>query len=112
MGQLMLKKLGYQVLAAASPEAALRLAEERAGHIDLLVTDVVMPDMNGRDLADRLHTLYPNIKILFMSGYTNNVIVHRGVLDDGGEFHPETFFPKRSGHQGPYGIGPGCGGTG
>lgn len=79
---------------AALQMAALRLAEERAGCIDLLVTDVVMPDMNGRDLADRLHTLYPNIKILFMSGCTNNVIVHRGGLDDGVNFTPKPFSQK------------------
>lgn len=70
------------------------MAKESAESIDLLVTDVVMPEMNGRELADHLHTLYPNLQILFMSGYTSNVIVHRGVLDDGVNFVPKPFSQK------------------
>jgi CheY-like chemotaxis protein len=91
LGSTMLRQLGYQVLPANTPSEALRLAEERAGEIALLLTDVVMPEMNGRDLADHLRSLYPAIKILFMSGYTSNVIVHRGVLDDGVNFLAKPF---------------------
>jgi FixJ family two-component response regulator len=69
----------------------LRLAQEHAGRIHLLVTDVVMPEMNGRELAGRLHGLYPDIKTLFMSGYTANVIAHRGVLDEGLNFIQKPF---------------------
>lgn len=94
MGKSMLKNLGYQVLEASTPSEAIHLAEEHAGDIHLLLTDVVMPEMNGRDLANKLHALYPNIKILFMSGYTSNVIAHRGVLDDGVNFIPKPFSQK------------------
>jgi signal transduction histidine kinase/CheY-like chemotaxis protein len=79
--EVMLKQLGYRVLAAKSPMEAIALAEQHPGGIDLLFTDVIMPELNGRDLAKRLQILYPGIKVLFMSGYTANVIVHRGVLD-------------------------------
>jgi CheY-like chemotaxis protein len=91
MGKAMLEKLGYKVLSAGSPGEALRLAQEHAGRIHLLVTDVVMPEMNGRELAGRLHGLYPDIKTLFMSGYTANVIAHRGVLDEGLNFIQKPF---------------------
>ena len=94
LGQQMLEKLGYRVVAASSPKEAIRLAEEHTAHFDLLITDVVMPEMNGRDLANRLHALYPEIIILFMSGYTSNVIVHRGVLDDGVNFIAKPFSQK------------------
>lgn len=94
MGQQMLGKLGYRVLAAGSPGAALTLAEAHAGTIDLLLTDVVMPEINGRELADRLHGLYPEMAILFMSGYTANVIAHRGVLDEGVVFMQKPFTKK------------------
>ena len=77
-----LEKLGYRVLAAGTPGEAIALAEEYAGEIDLLMTDVVMPEMNGRDLCKRLQSLYPNLKRLFMSGYTANVIVHHGILEE------------------------------
>jgi len=86
MAKQQLERLGYQVLAANSPKEAMRLAREYAGVIHLLVTDVVMPEMNGRELAHRLHELYPDIKIIFMSGYTANVIAHRGVLEEGVNF--------------------------
>ena len=83
LSKTMLTKLGYSVLTANSPEDAIQLAETHAGNIDMLLTDVVMPEMNGRELAGKLHDLYPNMKILFMSGYTANVIAHRGTLDEG-----------------------------
>ncbi|MEW6426518.1 MAG: PAS domain S-box protein [Thermodesulfobacteriota bacterium] len=86
MGRNMLEKLGYRVLAASAPAEALRLAIEHPGGIDLLVTDVIMPEMNGRELADRLRALQPGLKCLFMSGYTANVIAHHGVLDPGVNF--------------------------
>ncbi|MFH0783283.1 MAG: PAS domain S-box protein [Pseudomonadota bacterium] len=94
MGQRMLERLGYQVMAAATPGDALRLAGEHQDGIALLITDVVMPKMNGRDLANQLHNLYPNIKILFMSGYTANVIAHHGVLDEGVQFIQKPFSMK------------------
>ncbi|MGV8059698.1 MAG: PAS domain S-box protein [Smithellaceae bacterium] len=94
MSRLMLEKLGYQVLAASTPGEAIRLAEDHAGEIHLLLTDVVMPEMNGRDLAKKLLSLYPNIKRLFMSGYTANVIAHHGVLDEGVFFIQKPFSIK------------------
>ena len=91
MSQIMLGRLGYTVLAAHTPTEAIRLAEEHAGEIHLLMTDVVMPGMNGRDLAASLLSLYPNLKRLFMSGYTANVIAHQGVLDEGVNFIQKPF---------------------
>ena len=86
MAKHLLESLGYTVLSAPGPGEALRLAEEHAGEIHLLLTDVIMPEMNGRDLAHRLTALYPRMKHLFMSGYTADVIVHQGVLDEGVHF--------------------------
>ncbi|MDZ4163498.1 MAG: PAS domain S-box protein [Smithellaceae bacterium] len=91
IGQIMLTHLGYQVLAAGSPLQALRLAEESQGEIHLLLTDVVMPEMSGRDLWRRLVTLRPGLKCLYMSGYTANVIAHRGVLNEGVHFLQKPF---------------------
>ena len=91
MTTIMLKGLGYTVLAASSPDEALRLARVRTGDIHLLLTDVVMPGMNGLDLAKQLAPLLPDLKRLFMSGYTANVIAHDGVLDDGIHFIPKPF---------------------
>jgi len=86
-----LERQGYVVIAAATPGEAIRLAEEYDGSIDLLMTDVVMPEMNGRVLAKNLLALYPHLKRLFMSGYTANVIFHRGVLDEGVHFIQKPF---------------------
>jgi PAS domain S-box-containing protein len=94
MAKRMLEKLGYQVLAASMPSEAIGLAEEHASEIHLIITDVVMPEMNGRDLADHLQLLYPGMKMLFMSGYTANVIAHRGVLDEGVNFIQKPFSIK------------------
>ena len=91
MATTMLEGQGYTVRAAATPGEAMRLAREHKGQIDLLVTDVVMPGMNGRDLAKTLLSLYPRLKRLFMSGYTANVIAHRGVLDEGVYFIQKPF---------------------
>ena len=88
---LFLEALGYTVLAADCPEEALRLAAEHPGRIHLLITDVVMPGMSGRDLATQLATDRPQMKRLFMSGYTADVIAHRGVLDEGVEFLGKPF---------------------
>ena len=74
------------MLPASVPSEAIRLAEEHREKIRLLITDVVMPEMNGRELSNRLTTLLPDLKSLFMSGYTANVIAHRGVLKDGVHF--------------------------
>jgi PAS domain S-box-containing protein len=87
----MLGRLGYTVLAAGTPGEAVRLAQERSGRIDLLMTDVVMPEMNGRDLAKKLLSIYPDIRRLFMSGYTANVIADHGVLDEGVHFIQKPF---------------------
>jgi two-component system, cell cycle sensor histidine kinase and response regulator CckA len=91
MATLMLQRLGYKVLPAASPGEAIRLAEDHAGTIHLLMTDVIMPEMNGRDLAGKLLSLCPGMKRLFMSGYTANVIAHHGVLDEGVHFIQKPF---------------------
>ncbi len=94
MTTTMLKRLGYTVLKADRPGKAVALAREHAGEIHLLMTDVVMPEMNGRDLAQSLLSLYPNMKRLFMSGYTANVIAHHGVLDEGVHFIQKPFSKK------------------
>ncbi len=87
----MLEQLGYTALAAASPEEALHLAKTHTGQIHLLITDVVMPGMNGRDLAAQMTKLCPDLKVVFMSGYTANVIAHHGVLDPGVHFIQKPF---------------------
>ncbi len=91
--QQVLEQLGYTVLAADTPGKAIRLATEHPGQIDLLLTDVVMPEMNGRDLARNILALHPNIKRLFSSGYTADVIAHQGVLDSGIHFIQKPFSP-------------------
>ncbi|NTW48547.1 MAG: PAS domain S-box protein [Chlorobiales bacterium] len=89
--KMTLEKLGYHVLAAGTPEEALRLADEHAGEIHLLITDVVMPKMNGRALANQLHAAYPDMKILFMSGYTADIIASRGMLEGDVNFLQKPF---------------------
>jgi CheY-like chemotaxis protein len=91
LGKLLLERLGYAVLAADDPNEALQLAETYPGVIHLLLTDVVMPEMSGRDLWERLRVLRPGLKCLFMSGYTANVIAHHGVLEEGVHFLQKPF---------------------
>src|SRR3989454_2815827 len=84
---------GYTVLEAHHGKHALQVYEQHAGPIHLLVTDVVMPEMSGRELADRLKPSRPNMKVLFMSGYTDKAIVHHGELDPGAAFLQKPFTP-------------------
>jgi two-component system, cell cycle sensor histidine kinase and response regulator CckA len=87
----MLETQGYTVLSASLPGEAMRLAKEHIGEIHLLMTDVIMPEMNGRDLAKNVLSIYPFIKRLFTSGYTADVIAHQGVLDEGVHFIQKPF---------------------
>jgi DNA-binding NtrC family response regulator len=93
----MLERLGYKVLSAKTPGEAIRLSQEHVGKLHLLMTDVVMPEMNGRDLAKNILSVHPNIKRLFMSGYTANVIAHHGVLDKRVNFIQKPFSRKQLG---------------
>ena len=92
--RLVLEMQGYPVLAAASPGEALRLAKEHAGVIHLLLSDVIMPEMNGRELAQKLVALRPDLACLFMSGYSADVLGAQGVLDEGTNFLPKPYSPQ------------------
>jgi response regulator RpfG family c-di-GMP phosphodiesterase len=91
----LLKQQGYRVLEAANGEEALRLAQETAGErIHLLLTDVVLPQMSGKELADQLKTFRPDLKLLYTSGYTDFAVVHHGVLNSGTHFLQKPFSLK------------------
>ena len=89
-----LKRHGYVVLTAADGQSALELAAEQEGPIHLLVTDVIMPEMSGRQLADRLRELRPSLKVLFVSGYTDDAVVRHGILEPGIAFLQKPFTPE------------------
>ncbi|MGC9195526.1 MAG: PAS domain S-box protein [Syntrophobacteraceae bacterium] len=89
-----LERYGYQVLAAKSPTEALQRVPDHPGPIHLIITDVVMPEMNGKDLRDKLARLIPEVRIIFMSGYTANVIAHHGILDKDIDFLQKPFSIK------------------
>jgi DNA-binding response OmpR family regulator len=91
--QTVLEARGYRVLAAANADDAVLQAVRHDGPIGLLLTDVVMPGMSGADLAARLREIAPDVKVLFVSGYTENTIVHHGVLDPGVSFLAKPFSP-------------------
>ena len=91
MTRKVLERLGYTVFAANTPSEAIHLAETQADGIHLLVTDLVMPEINGRDLASRLSSLCPKLKCLFMSGYTADIIARQGVLEESEQFIQKPF---------------------
>jgi CheY-like chemotaxis protein len=88
-----LEKHGYRVLAAASGAEALVLAAQRGRTIDLLVTDVVMPGMSGSELSAELGQRYPAMRVLYLSGYTDEAILHLGLLEPGVAFLQKPFTP-------------------
>jgi two-component system cell cycle sensor histidine kinase/response regulator CckA len=94
LAQKILEQSGYKVLAASRGEEAIRLGAECAEAIDLLLTDVVMPETSGKEVADRLRELLPGLRVVFMSGYTDEAIVHHGVLDSNVEFIQKPFTPN------------------
>jgi CheY-like chemotaxis protein len=91
MTTIMLRDHGYHVLGASLPAEAIRLARAHCGLIHLLLTDVIMPEMNGRDLANQILASHPGLDCLFMSGYTADVIADHGVLDEGVHFIQKPF---------------------
>jgi PAS domain S-box-containing protein len=86
-----LERYGYQVLSASTPLEAMGLANAHNGRIHLLIVDVIMPEMNGRELAENVLSVYPDIECLFMSGYSGDVIAHHGVLEEGVNFIQKPF---------------------
>ena len=94
MTATMLERLGYTVMVSDSPGAAILLVEKFAGQIDLLLTDVIMPEMNGWNLAKRLLVKQPTMKCLFMSGYTANIIANQGILEEEVHFIQKPFSKK------------------
>jgi CheY-like chemotaxis protein len=90
----MLESVGYQVRAESAPLAALEYFQKNGDLIDLLVTDVVMPELSGAELRDRIHAMKPGLKVLFISGYASDIIAHHGILDEGVNFIRKPFSMK------------------
>lgn len=91
LGSTILQRQGYTVLTAATPIEAMQVVSDHKDEIQLLITDVVMPEMNGKDLVERLRTRKPDLKCLYMSGYTADTIAHHGVLEEGVRFLQKPF---------------------
>jgi CheY-like chemotaxis protein len=89
-----LKSYGYAVEDARDGAAALGMVTDRRGEVDLLITDVIMPGMSGRELADRLLVQNSSLKVLFVSGYTDDAIAHHGMLEEGVQFLQKPFTPQ------------------
>jgi len=89
-----LRKLGYKVIEAGNSKEALAMSEQTKGKIDLLLTDVIMPDLNGKALADKLSKLRPDMKVLFMSGYSDKAISQNGILMPGTKLVQKPFSQK------------------
>jgi CheY-like chemotaxis protein len=85
---------GYHVLEAVRGEEAIRMATEHQGRIHLLLTDVVMPEMSGPQALEQIRARQPNMKVLFMSGYTDEAMVHHGIPDSGAPFLQKPFLPE------------------
>jgi PAS domain S-box-containing protein len=94
LAQMALSGRGYKVIEAHTPEEAERLAGNNGAEVHLLLTDVVMPGFSGRELAKRLTGRYPNLRVLYMSGYTHNVIAQDGTLEEGISFLQKPFTPQ------------------
>ncbi|MCD6554092.1 MAG: GAF domain-containing protein [Anaerolineae bacterium] len=99
LARRVLLQRGYTVLEARHGREAFQICEQHRGPIHLLVTDVVMPLMNGRELAKRLTTLHPEMKVLYISGYTDNIIIHHGLLEPGMAFLQKPFTPAALAHK-------------
>jgi CheY-like chemotaxis protein len=97
MGVQMLETLGYKVLAASSPTLALDMLEKDDLEIGLLLTDVIMPEMNGRELAEKVKQKIPDVRVLYMSGYTADVIANRGIIDADVNFIAKPFSLQKLG---------------
>ena len=93
LARQILEQAGYHVLEARGGEEAVHLSTEHSGAIDLLLTDVVMPKASGKEIANLITSIRPDLRVLFMSGYTDEAIVHHGVLDSGVEFIQKPFTP-------------------
>ena len=94
-----LKRGGYAVLTACDGEEALRLSKNHAGEIHLMITDDIMPGMRGHELAEVMRNLRPQIKVLFISGYTDDAAIHQGVLVEGIQFLQKPFTPDALAHK-------------
>jgi CheY-like chemotaxis protein len=94
MARRTLDRYGYRVLEAKDGEEAVRVSEEHEGTIHLMLTDVVMPGMSGRELAEKLQSERLKMKVLYMSGYMDNAIVHHGILEPGTNFIHKPFTPE------------------
>jgi nitrogen-specific signal transduction histidine kinase/CheY-like chemotaxis protein len=99
LGARVLGALGYNVLVARTGGEALRIVAEHKGHIDLIATDVVMPEMNGSQLVERVLEARPGIRVLFMSGYTDDEVMRRGVIDGQTAFLQKPFTPDLLAHR-------------
>ena len=99
LAQCTLQQLGYEVLACACADDALAELAEHERHIDLLLTDVVMPRINGKELAERLAPLQPDMKVLYTSGYGESIIATHGILDAEVNFIGKPYTPTALGHK-------------
>ncbi len=90
-----LEPLGYRVITARSGVEAVKLAETSRASVDILLTDVVMPEMGGKELAQTFQAIYPHIKVLFMSGYTEEIVIRHGVEREGVAFIQKPVIPNK-----------------